>query len=204
MNQSPLRGRRIIELGICHIRGFAHGPHQDDLATNPVAEASTGVMDDHRVNGHPSRLGPSYHDQFAGAHAVIRILATLLGPAPRPEDRRIDIGLYETGLHLAGRDLAGLQLKPQLLGHPEREAGGEFAIPGYGAYETKDGRWIYLLLITDAHWRRLAVALSVPEGDSDDSETLGGRKKQRERAEASVRHAMACHRFDEVVKRLAA
>ena len=46
------------ELIYCHIRGYAAGPQHDDLATNPVAEASTGVMDDHRINGRPSRLGP--------------------------------------------------------------------------------------------------------------------------------------------------
>ncbi len=31
-----------------------------------------------RINGRPSRLGPSYHDQFAGAYAVIGILASML------------------------------------------------------------------------------------------------------------------------------
>ncbi len=61
---------------------------------------------------------PSYHDQFAGAYAVIRILSLLLDPPARIEDRRIEIGLYETGLHVAGRDLAGVQLKMQLLGRP--------------------------------------------------------------------------------------
>jgi crotonobetainyl-CoA:carnitine CoA-transferase CaiB-like acyl-CoA transferase len=56
----------------CHIKGYAHGPQADDLATNPVAEAATGVMDDHRIDGRPSRLGPSYHDQFAGTFARSR------------------------------------------------------------------------------------------------------------------------------------
>ena len=143
----------------CHIRGYAAGPQEDELATNPVAEASTGVMDDHRIDGRPSRLGPSYHDQFAGSYAVIRILATLLQPTPSAQDRRIEIGLYETGLHVAARDLAGVQLKTQLLGRPEKEAGGEFSMPGYGAYQASDGRWLYLLVLTDAHWQKLSRAL---------------------------------------------
>lgn len=192
------------EIIYCHIRGYAHGPQADDLATNPVAEASTGVMDDHRINGRPSRLGPSYHDQFAGTYSVIRILATLLDPSPRPEDRIIEIGLYETGLHLAARDLAGVQLKTQLLGHPEKEAGGEFAMPGYGAYETSDGRWIYLLVITDAHWKKLTVALEMPEGDDAELDKLRGRKKQRERVEAAVRDAMGKYSFEQAVARLTA
>jgi crotonobetainyl-CoA:carnitine CoA-transferase CaiB-like acyl-CoA transferase len=186
----------------CHIRGYAAGPQHDDLATNPVAEASTGVMDDHRIDGRPSRLGPSYHDQFAGAYAVIRILAALLQPQPSAQERRIEIGLYETGLHVAGRDLAGVQLKTQLLGRPEKEAGGEFAMPGYGAYQTSDGRWVYLLVLTDAHWRKLSNGLAMPEADDPALEKLRERKKQRERVEAAVRAAMGKLDYDEAAARL--
>lgn len=178
------------QLIYCHVRGYAHGPQHDDLATNPVAEASTGVMDDHRVDGRPSRLGPSYHDQFAGAFAVIRILAMLMQPPASAAERTIEIGLYETGLHVAGRDLAGVQLKTQLLGRPEKEGGGEFASPGYGAYQTSDARWIYLLVLTDAHWRKLTAALDMPEGADPELGQLRQRKKQRDRVEAAVRAAV--------------
>lgn len=186
----------------CHIRGYAAGPQEEELATNPVAEASTGVMDDHQIHGRPSRLGPSYHDQFAGTYAVIRILATMLNPEPSPQDRRIEIGLYETGLHLAARDLAGMQLKTQLLGRPEKEAGGEFAMPGYGAYLSVDGRWIYLLVITDIHWKKLTRALDMPEGEDQELNRLRGRKKQRERVEAAVREAFGKFSYDEAGTRL--
>ena len=62
----------------CHIRGYNDGPQADDLASNPIAEAATGVMNEHRIDGRPTRLGPSYHDQFAGCYAVIGILGALL------------------------------------------------------------------------------------------------------------------------------
>jgi len=186
----------------CHVRGYAAGPLENHLATNPVAEAATGVMDDHRIDGRPSRLGPSYHDQFAGTYSVIRILATMLNPAPTAEDRRIEIGLYETGLHLAARDLAGVQLKTQLLGRPEKEAGGEFAMPGYGAYASSDGRWIYLLVLTDAHWQKLTQALSMPEAQAPELARLRERKKQRDRVETAVRSAIGALTYDEAVARL--
>jgi crotonobetainyl-CoA:carnitine CoA-transferase CaiB-like acyl-CoA transferase len=192
------------ELIYCHVRGYAHGPQHDDLATNPVAEAATGVMDDHRIDGRPSRLGPSYHDQFAGTFAVIRVMALLMQPPADPKERRIEIGLYETGLHVAGRDLAGVQLKTQLLGRPEREAGGEFASPGYGAYKTSDGRWVYLLVLTDAHWRKLTAALAMPEGDDAELASLRQRKKQRDRVEAAVREAMGRLTYDEAAAKLQA
>ena len=190
------------ELIYCNISGYGPGPQADDLATNPVAEAATGIMDDHRIDGRPSRLGPSYHDQFAGAYAVIRILSTLLQSAPSKPDRHINIGLYETGLHIAGRDLAGVQLKTQLLGRPEKEAGGEFAMPGYGAYQLKDARWIYLLVITDVHWAKLSRALGMVEADDPVLVKLRERKKQRDRVEAALRDAVGKMSFDEAVTRL--
>lgn len=186
----------------CHIKGYAHGPQADDLATNPVAEAATGVMDDHRIDGRPSRLGPSYHDQFAGSFAVIRVMAALLDGNPSAQDRQIEIGLYETGLHLAARDLAGIQLKTQLLGRPEKEAGGEFAMPGYGAYETSDGRWIYLLVMSDAHWRKLTDTFDMPEAGNADMATLRQRKKLRDQVEAAVRAGVGKFTFDEAAARL--
>jgi crotonobetainyl-CoA:carnitine CoA-transferase CaiB-like acyl-CoA transferase len=183
----------------CQIRGYAQGPQYDDIASNPVAEAATGVMEANRIDGRPTRLGPSYHDQFAGAYAVIRILATMLDQGPA---RPIELGLYETGLHVAGRDLAGVQLKTQLLGHPEREGGGEFANPGYGAYETSDGRWIYLLMLTDAHWQKAARALRMAEGDDPDLAKLRQRRAQRERVEAAVKAAMGALTYEKATAQL--
>ena len=184
-----------------HIKGYTHGPQADDLMTNPIAEAATGAMDDHRVDGRPTRFGPSYHDQFAGTYAVIRVLAALLDPAA---DRHIEIGLYETGLHLAARDLAGMQLKTQLLGRLEKEGGGEFSMPGYGSYLTSDDRWVYLLILTDAHWAKLTKALAMPEDGDASLLKLRDRKAQRERVEAAVSLAMGALTYAEAEDKLRA
>jgi len=184
-----------------HVKGYTHGPQADDLMTNPIAEAATGAMDDHRIDGRPTRFGPSYHDQFAGTYAVIRVLAAMLDPAA---DRRIEIGLYETGLHLAARDLAGMQLKTQLLGRLEKEGGGEFSMPGYGSYLTADRRWVYLLILTDAHWAKLTKALEMPEDGDPAYARLRDRKQARDTVETAVREAMSRYSFAEVERRLRA
>ena len=184
-----------------HVKGYTHGPQADDLMTNPIAEAATGAMDDHRIGGRPTRFGPSYHDQFAGTYAVIRVLAAMLDPAA---DRRIEVGLYETGLHLAARDLAGMQLKTQLLGRLEKEGGGEFSMPGYGSYLTADRRWVYLLILTDAHWAKLTKALEMPEDGDPAYARLRDRKQARDTVETAVREAMSRYSFAEVERRLRA
>ena len=190
------------ELVYCHIRGYGRGPLEDELASNPVAEAATGVMDANRVNGRPSRLGPSYHDQFAGAYAVIGILAALFRPAGRNVNRPVEIGLYETGLHVAARDLVGVQLKTHLFGRPEREPSGEFSMPGYGAFETSDGRWAYLLMLNDGHWAKFCQALSLPEAEDDTLTTLRQRRKRFEHVEGVVKSAVASLSFDALAARL--
>jgi crotonobetainyl-CoA:carnitine CoA-transferase CaiB-like acyl-CoA transferase len=178
----------------CHIRGYGTGPLQEELASNPVAEASTGVMEANRVNGRPSRLGPSYHDQFAGAYAVIGMLASMLQLQEGKEPAPVEIGLYETGLHVASRDLVGVQLKTRLLGRPEREPHGEFSMPGYGAYQTADERWIYLLMLNDSHWLKFCEAMEVPSDES--LATLRQRKKAREQVEGLVKASVAARSFD--------
>jgi crotonobetainyl-CoA:carnitine CoA-transferase CaiB-like acyl-CoA transferase len=190
------------QLIYCHIRGYGAGPLEDDLASNPVAEASTGVMESNRINGRPSRLGPSYHDQFAGAYAVIGMLAAMLQQARGADAAHVEVGLYETGLHVASRDLVGVQLKTQLLGKPEREPHGEFSMPGYGAYRTADERWLYLLMLNDSHWLKFCEALGLPTDDS--LATLRQRKKARERVEDLVKTSVAAHSFDAVTARLQA
>jgi crotonobetainyl-CoA:carnitine CoA-transferase CaiB-like acyl-CoA transferase len=210
-NLSPKAARKLrltredcaainAQLIYCHIRGYGAGPLEDELASNPVAEASTGVMEANRVNGRPSRLGPSYHDQFAGAYAVIGMLASMLQSERGRQPDAVEVGLYETGLHIASRDLVGVQLKTQLLGRPEREPHGEFSMPGYGAYQTSDERWIYLLMLNDTHWHKFCQALELQHDEA--LATLRQRKKAREAVEELVRTAVASHSFDAVAARL--
>ena len=183
----------------CHIQGYGAGPREDDIASNPVIEAATGEMYSHRVDGRPTRLGPSHHDQFAGSFAVIGIMAALGADPADHKARCVKVGLYETGLHIASRDLVGVQLKSQL-GVKSTSEGGEFSLPGYGSYETADGRWLYLLIMSDAHWVRFCAALSI-NADAVLA-TVRERKKQRANVEQIVATAVGALPFDMAVARL--
>lgn len=186
----------------CHIRGYGPGPMADEIASNPIAEAATGVMFTNRINGRPSRLGPSYLDQFAGCYAVIAVLAALLDKSGDPEKRNIELGLYEAGLHIAARELVGVQLKSQLLGRAETEPSPEFSIPGYGAYETSDGRWIYLVMLSDEHWRRFCRSASiVPDPELS---TLRDRRRNREKVETLVADAVGSFDYESISVQLTA
>jgi crotonobetainyl-CoA:carnitine CoA-transferase CaiB-like acyl-CoA transferase len=213
-NLSPSAARRLKvtyedvvevnpEIIFCHIKGYGAGPLTDSVASNPIAEAATGVIFSHRVDGRPTRLGPSYHDQFAGAYAAIGILAAL-SDQQGVANRRIEFGLYETGLHIAARDVVGVQLKTQLTGKVEQEPSGEFSMPGYGAYETSDGRWIYLVMLTDEHWKKFWDAAGLIEGVNSELATLRQRKKHRTLVETLVKSAIKAFTFFELSDRLSA
>lgn len=186
----------------CHVRGYGAGPMAEEIASNPIAEAATGVMFSNRVNGRPARLGPSYLDQFAGCYAVISVLAALLENSGDPARRNLELGLYETGLHIAARDLVGVQLKSQLLGRPETEPSPEFSIPGYGAYEASDGGWVYLVMLSDEHWRRFCRAVDLAE--DPELATLRDRRRNREHVEATVARAVRQFSYADLTARLAA
>jgi crotonobetainyl-CoA:carnitine CoA-transferase CaiB-like acyl-CoA transferase len=75
-------------------------------------------------------------------------------------------------------------------------------MPGYGAYQTQDSRWIYLLMLNDTHWLKFCQALDIPADES--LATLRQRKKARDRVEALVKARVAAHAFETVAARLSA
>ncbi len=183
----------------CHIKGYGPGPQEEQVASNPIAEAATGVMYHNRPGGRPARLGPSYHDQFAGCYAAMAVMGALMSDRT-PEQRKIEVGLYETGLHIAARDLLGVQLKTQILGRAEEEPSAEFSIPGYGAYETADGKWIYLVMLTDGHWNKFCAAVDIKPGP--DFATLRQRRRERDQVESMVSDTVSLITFDELALKL--
>ena len=194
---------RNPKLILCHIKGFGPGPRQNDVATNPMVEAATGIMYNNRVDGRPTRMGPPYLDLFAGVNAVIGILAELAsrGPDRAGTGAAFEVGLYESALHIASRDLIGVQMEART----ERtalNARGEYALPGYGAYRTADGRWIFLLMLRDVHWQKFSEAMEMPEGREEALAKLAGRQAEEARVEKAIRDRVRQFDYDVLVSRL--
>lgn len=185
----------------CQITGYGPGPRENEKITNPLVEAATGVMSQHWVDGRPSRLGPSYFDLFAGSNAVIGILSAL-GSQPATM-RHVEVGLYETGLHVSSKEIVGGQLETRAAQSAAIErAKHEFGHPGYAAYQTHDGRWIHLLMLSDSHWVEFCHAMDVSY--PPEMETLRGRQLHRTHAEELVSRTIKATDFDTVAIRLKA
>jgi len=189
------------ELVYCQIAGYGPGPRENEKITNPLVEAATGIMSSHRVDGRPTRLGPSYYDLFAGSNAVIGILSALV--SRQTKMRRLEVGLYETGLHVSSKEIVGGQLEARAAqSGTAAKAGHEFGLPGYAAYATRDRRWIHLLMLSDSHWRDFCRALGVRY--SPELETIRGRQLHRTVSEDLVTNAVAERDYDDIAARLSA
>jgi crotonobetainyl-CoA:carnitine CoA-transferase CaiB-like acyl-CoA transferase len=182
----------------CHIRGYGRGPRENELASNPIIEAATGVMSLNRPEGRPMRLGPSYHDMFAGTQAVVGILAALLS-SEEQKAQYVEVGLYEAGLYVAARDLVTEQ---QNTGLDTASIPREFTSPGYGTYQTLDGRWIYLLMLADEHWTEFCAAMELREGTDPSLITRAQRRGRIAEVEQLVTEAVRRLTFEQVAARL--
>jgi len=101
---------------------------------------------------------PSYHDQFAGAYAVIGMLAAMLQANQAQAAAPVEVGLYETAFTwLPGTWSCAAE--ETTAGRPEREPHGEFSMPGYGAYQTSTS----VDLSADAQRHPLAPSPARPE-----------------------------------------
>ncbi len=183
----------------CRISGFADGPRSNDIASNPVIEALTGSMHSHRVADRPTRVGPSYFDQFAGAYAVIGILAELakFGGHRSASNTTVQLGLYEVGLHIAARDLVA----DQQASNDKANTMSEFGHPGYGAYKTADQQWIYLLMLSDEHWRSFLRALSMNVDEYHSLASLSQRQERRDEVERIVSSCVGSLTFSALAAR---
>jgi crotonobetainyl-CoA:carnitine CoA-transferase CaiB-like acyl-CoA transferase len=184
----------------CHITGYGPGPLEKQVATNPLIEAAMGVMYGYRVDGRPSRQGPSFYDMAAGAIAVIGILTALASKSQDPASLTVEVPLYETGLYLGASTL----LRDQIGTPPGSPAKGpsEFSRPGYTCYETADGRWIYLIMLTDDNWRQFCEAMSLADTIDPALASVAERLVQQDYVEDLVTRTIGALTFDEAASRL--
>jgi crotonobetainyl-CoA:carnitine CoA-transferase CaiB-like acyl-CoA transferase len=74
--------------------------------------------------------------------------------------------------------------------------------PGYGVFETGDGRLVTIGALEDHFWTRLATALSLPELLDDRYATFADRREHVERIDAVLRARVAAFDQDELLKLL--
>ncbi|RLC73043.1 MAG: CoA transferase [Chloroflexi bacterium] len=155
LGASFYRLRRINPSIICcSITGYGEtGPKRDLPCFDIVGQALSGMMS---VTGEPGRppvrCGPPIGDLAAGMFGVIGVLAALAERQRTGKGQQVNVSLLDSCVSLMSYYFSyyfcsGVTPRPQGSGH--------LGTAPYGAYKTRDGRWI----VTGVNWPRIAQVL---------------------------------------------
>lgn len=184
------------------ISGFLPGgPYEDRPGMDVVGQVMSGLMYMTREPGEkPLRAGASIVDIGSALYGTIGVLLALLSRSTRGRGQRINVGLFESASHITNYWTVSAQLfgvDPDPLGssHP--------AFTLYDLFQTGDGEWVFIAVITDRHWPALCRALD-RESLIDDTrfETRESRKDHQEELYTIVREAVAGKEQAELVEAL--
>jgi crotonobetainyl-CoA:carnitine CoA-transferase CaiB-like acyl-CoA transferase len=135
----------------CSITGYGlTGPHSHQLSYDIVAQAQTGIMS---ITGEPGRppvrCGPPIGDIAGAMNGVIGVLAALTRRGKDGKGEKVDVSLLDSSAALMAYYYSyyfcsGVMPGPQGSGH--------IGVSPYGAFRTKDDRWI----ATGINWPRIA------------------------------------------------
>ncbi len=148
LDPATLRARypRLI---VASHKGFLHGPYEHRTAMDEVVQMMTGMAYMTGPTGRPLRIGSSANDIMAGLFATVGVLGALRERNSSGEGAEIRAGLFENCLLLVAQHMVPIQLEgyeaPPM---PERD----FAWPVYDIFETRDGKQVFVGVITAGHW----------------------------------------------------
>ena len=204
LDAATLRAERP-RLVFASLNGYGtEGPDADTPAYDYSAYwARTGLMDTQRDEG----SAPAYLRPGGGDHAAALALATAILAALRVRDRsgvgqQVDVNLMHIGFYVAGND-ASMVLSTGV--NTPRHDRARSRNPLWNHYETRDGRWLFLVMIdSDRYWPRLAEALGRPEWARDERfASAVGRYREREDLCARIAGRIAEADLDEWEQQLA-
>lgn len=157
------RNSRVIS---CSIAGYSSfGKYAGWPAYDPVIQAVSGIMMSTGWEGSPPvRISQSVLDIMTGILAATGVLAALQSRERTGEGAEVDVSLLGSSAFLMATDIvrylgAGMA--------PVRRGSAGAAVPS-DAFETRDGRWVFIATGNERNYSRLCIALGHPELITDE------------------------------------
>lgn len=177
----------------CSISGYGQdGPYQDFAGHDINYMAYTGVLDMTGAQaGPPTLMGVQVADiACGGMMAAVGILAAVIARERTGKGQFVDVSMFDGLLAMlnyqVGRYFA--------TGVDPARGGGRLTggVPGYGIYETKDGRYVAIGALERKFWARLCHLLDLgdladtpdPKGDKAEEARLALQAKFLEKTQA--------------------
>jgi crotonobetainyl-CoA:carnitine CoA-transferase CaiB-like acyl-CoA transferase len=186
----------------CSLKGYLTGPYQSRPLMDEPAQMASGLAYMTGPPGRPLRAGASVVDIGAATYAVIGVLAALLDRQTTGQGQHITGGLFETALFYIGQHMAHAQLTgeiPRPMASVETGARRRvWAI--YDLFTCKDGRQVFIGIVSDNQWRRLCAVLGMEDlVDDPRLQNNAGRATEREWLLTRIAQAVAGRESQEVV-----
>lgn len=150
----------------------------------------------------PSFLRPGVGDHAAALALVAGILAALRVRDRTGDGQAVDVNLLHMGFYIQGNDAAHTLATGQ---SPPNHDRARPRNPLWNHYETKDGRWLFLVMIeSDRYWPEVCRALDLEELAAEERFAGAvGRYRNSEELTARLAACVAGRSLDEWRERLA-
>jgi crotonobetainyl-CoA:carnitine CoA-transferase CaiB-like acyl-CoA transferase len=142
------------------LKGFLSGPYEQRRALDEVVQMMSGLAYMTGPPGRPLRAGASVIDVMGGFGAVIGILAALRERDHTGKGGHVASGLYEAAAFLMGQHMVNSVYLPGPL-QPMSIRNSAWGV--YDIFESREGKPIFIGIVTDTQWKRFCAVFSRPD-----------------------------------------
>jgi crotonobetainyl-CoA:carnitine CoA-transferase CaiB-like acyl-CoA transferase len=186
----------------CELKGFLSGPYERRPAMDELVQFMGGLAYMTGLPGQPLRAGASVVDILGGVMGAVAILAALRQRDQDGVGRRVAGTLYESVAFLMAQHMAQEAATGKAV-PPMAQRAKAWSV--YELYPTRDGKEIFLAVISDRHWRDLCHLLDLDSAALEPRFTDNtARLAHREEISAMIRSATQQRDFDTLCVQLEA
>jgi len=142
------------------LKGFLSGPYEQRRALDEVVQMMSGLAYMTGPPGQPLRAGASVIDIMGGFGAVIGVLAALRQRDETGKGSHVVSGLFEAAAFLVGQHMVNAAYLPLPL-VPMSVRNSAWGV--YDIFHSKEGKPIFIGIVTDTQWRRFCAVFDRPD-----------------------------------------
>ena len=169
----------------CSLSGYGQeGPYREVKAYDLLVQGESGLLLANGTPDAPAKIGIPITDQIAGVYAALGIVAALRHRERTGEGTFLDVSMLESAAHW-------LAYYPHHWWHAEEEPPRsgmrhQYLCP-YGPFRAADGRYVNVVVASDADWNRFCTAVGRPEWIGDPRfATVDARRSNRAQLDGLV------------------
>lgn len=185
----------------CSLSGYGQdGPYRDVKAYDLLVQGESGLLLANGAPDAPAKIGIPITDQVAGIHAALGIVAALHRRQRTGEGAYLDVAMLESAAFW-------LAYYPHHHWHagtePPRTGMRHQYLCPYGPFLAADGRYVNVVVASDADWARFCDAVGRPGWTGDPRlATVAARREHRAEVDGLVEDLLATAPADDWIARL--